>query len=490
MTESQTGTTQPVRVRIAPSPTGDPHVGTGYIALFNYVFARANQGRFVLRIEDTDRERSNTESERQIFHSLRWLGLDWDEGPDIGGPYGPYRQSERSDIYKEHAKLLVEKGAAYYCFCTPERLAALRAEQREKKLQFGYDGACRELPAGKIREKLAAGTPHVIRLAVPRTGQTRVHDLVRNEVVFENAGIDDQVLQKSDGFPTYHLANVVDDHLMEITHVVRAEEWISSTPKHLLLYEAFGWEPPVFVHMPLLRNTDKSKISKRKNPTSLLWYEEEGFLPEALRNFLALMGWSFEDEREVFSLEEMISAFTWYRVATGAPVFDMQKLEWLNGLYIRDMDGPELVQRVREVVPATCDLDSAFMEQTMPIVQERMKRLTDYMTVAGFLFADEVTPPIEDLIPKKTTRESAQLILAEAHAAFSDAEDWHTEALETRCRSLIERLGLKPRSVFMCIRVAVTGSSVSPPLFESMELLGRERSLARIAAARDRIEAE
>jgi len=478
-----------VRVRIAPSPTGDPHVGTGYVALFNYVFARASKGRFVLRIEDTDRERSNTESERQIFHSLRWLGLEWDEGPDIGGPYGPYRQSERADIYTQYATELVHNGAAYYCFCTPERLVELRKTQREQRQQFGYDGACRALSEREVEERLAAGRPHVVRLAVPKIGETVVNDLIRGEVVFQNAGIDDQVLVKSDGFPTYHLANVVDDHLMEITHVIRAEEWISSTPKHLLLYSAFGWEPPTFVHMPLLRNPDKSKISKRKNPTSLLWYEQQGYLPEALRNFLALMGWSVSDAREVFSLEEMIAQFTWERVATSAPVFDLEKLAWLNGVYIREMPISDLVQRVREAIPESRALDVAVMERAMPLVQERMETLSDFMPKTAFVFADHVTPAVEELIPKKTTRESAILILQEAEDTLAALSIWNTATIEEQCRALVKRLGLKLRSVFMCLRVAVTGSRVSPPLFESMELLGREKTLKRLAAARARLDA-
>ena len=478
-----------VRVRVAPSPTGDPHVGTGYIALFDYVFARANDGKFILRIEDTDRERSNTESERQIFHSLRWLGLDWDEGPDIGGPHAPYRQSERGRIYGKHVGRLVEKGAAYYCFCAPERLADLRKAQREQKLQFGYDGACRKLSEREVREKLAADTPHVIRLKVPDVGETVVNDLVRGRVVFRNAEIDDQVLLKSDGFPTYHLANVVDDHLMEITHVIRAEEWISSTPKHVLLYDAFGWEAPVFVHLPLLRNKDKSKISKRKNPTSILWYEQQGYLPEALRNFLALMGWSVSDAREVFSLEEMIAEFTWDRVTTSAPVFDLEKLDWLNGVYIREMSASELVRRIRETIPESRKLDEAVMERTIPLVQERMKKLSDYMTITAFLFADEVNPPIAELIPKKSTREEAILILARAHEMLGPLTEWSTAAIEQQCRELVKTLGMKLRSVFMCLRVAITGSRVSPPLFESMELLGREKTLTRLAGAHARLEA-
>jgi len=485
-------TKRPVRVRIAPSPTGDPHVGTAYVALFNYAFARRNDGTFVLRIEDTDRERSTPGSEQAILDSLRWIGLAWDEGPDVGGPFGPYRQSERGDLYRKWTAELVAKKAAYPCFCTAERLDALRREQRAKKMNFGYDGACRNLPEGVVREKLSAGAPHVIRLAAPREGETRVRDLIRGEVVFQNAGVDDQVLLKSDGFPTYHLANVVDDRLMEITHVIRAEEWISSTPKHLLLYRAFGWEPPVFVHMPLLRNKDKSKISKRKNPTSLLWYREQGYLPEALLNFLGLMGWSIAEDREVFSLDEMIREFAWERVSTSGPVFDLQKLDWLNGVYIRNLPPGELVRRIRENVLkdggpfgiAQGGPDDAAVLKTIPLVQERMKKLSDWIPLTRFLFSGEVNPTPADLVPKKCTPEAARKCLDAVVEALQSEPAWAADALEARCRALASVISMKEKDIFMCMRVAVTGTAVSLPLFQSVELLGRETTLARLRAGR------
>jgi len=482
-----------VRVRVAPSPTGDPHVGTGYIALFNYAFARANGGRLILRIEDTDRERSTLESEEQILHSLHWLGLEWDEGPDVGGPYGPYRQSERSELYRRYAGQLLESGAAYACFCTPERLAELRKRQRELKSPvLGYDKHCKlNVSPEEARARIAAGEPYVIRLDVPLEGETIVRDLIRGDVAFRNSDISDQVLLKSDGFPTYHLANVVDDHLMEISHVIRAEEWIVSTPKHLLLYDAFGWERPVFVHMPLLRNPDKnrSKISKRKNPTSLLWYEREGYLPEALRNFLGLMGVSAEEGKEKFSLDEMIRDFDWKRVATGAPVFDLQKLDWLNGVYIREMAPDDLARRLRETVLKQHPASDDFVRKSLPLAQERMKKLSDYPKIVGFFFAESVNPPVSDLIPKKSNAEQVKRILKASEEAFCELGEWTTAALEQCGRALVERLSLKGRVVFMALRVAITGSRVSPPLFESMELLGREKSLARLRTARERIEA-
>ena len=312
-----------VRTRVAPSPTGDPHVGTAYIAMFNIAFAHVNNGEFILRIEDTDQNRYTEGSEQMIFDSLNWLGLNWAEGPDIGGPVGPYRQSERFGIYGDYARQLVEKGEAYYCFCTPERLDNLRERQKAMKKAPGYDGHCRSLTKEEIEAKLAAGEPYVIRLKMPYEGETVIHDRLRGDIVFENSKIDDQVLLKADGFPTYHLANVVDDHLMGITHVIRAEEWISSTPKHIQLYKAFGWEQPEFIHMPLLRNSDRTKISKRKNPVSLNWYKDNGYLKEGLLNFLGLMAYSFKDGKEIFSLQEFKDTFNIDNVSLGGPVFDL-----------------------------------------------------------------------------------------------------------------------------------------------------------------------
>jgi len=414
-----------VRVRIAPSPTGEPHVGTAYVALFNYAFARKTGGRFILRIEDTDRARSSLQSEQAIMRALRWLGLQWDEGPDVGGPFGPYRQSERLELYRRHAEELLRRGAAYRCFCTPERLAELRRSQQAARSPFvGYDGLCRELSEGEVRQKLQAGVPCTVRLRTPREGETRFTDVVRGEVAFPNREIDDQVLLKSDGFPTYHLASVVDDHAMRITHVVRAEEWISSTPKHVLLYQAFGWSMPVFIHLPLLRNPDRSKISKRKNPVSLDWYRGQGYLPEALLNFLALMGWSTGEEREVFSLAEMVESFTWDRVKTSGPVFDLRKLDWLNGQYIRRLTAEELLQRL---------LDGGHTRHAgeprdrllaiVRLVQERMERLGEFDERTAFFFAPE---PYEagELIPRKKDAAFAREALAACAERLGGLEPW------------------------------------------------------------------
>lgn len=326
-----------VRTRIAPSPTGDPHVGTAYIALFNMCFARQHGGQFILRIEDTDLQRSTRESEQQIFDSLRWLGLNWSEGPDVGGPHAPYRQSERQDIYLQHARLLLEKGKAFKCYRTPEELDELRRERQLAGKSTALKPSDLRLPDDEVQRREAAGAPYVIRMLVPEEeGFCVIDDLLRGRIELDWGMVDAQILLKSDGMPTYHLANVVDDHLMEITHVLRGEEWINSAPKHKLLYEYFGWDMPVLCHLPLLRNPDKSKLSKRKNPTSITFYRRMGYLPQALINYLGRMGWSMPDEREKFSLDEMVASFDIQRVSLGGPVFDVDKLRWLNGLYLRE----------------------------------------------------------------------------------------------------------------------------------------------------------
>ena len=357
-----TEATKTTRVRIAPSPTGDPHVGTAYIGLLNFLYARQRSGQFILRIEDTDRARFVATSEQEIFDSLHWLGLTWDEGPDVGGPHGPYRQSERTEIYRQHVQLLLDNGTAYKSYETPEELEALRKAQQAAKLPPRYNGAHRHLTPDQITAYEQEGRPSVIRLKVPTEGSTTFKDELRGEITFDHQNVDDQILMKSDGFPTYHLANVVDDHLMQITDVIRAEEWISSTPKHVLLYQAFGWDLPQFWHMPLLRNTDKSKISKRKNPVSLIFYRQSGYLPEAVLNFLGLMGGGMpqtsgtvEDKTkaataDLFTLEDMIARFSFAKISLGGPVFDLIKLKWLNGEYLRALTPEAFFQRLRETI--------------------------------------------------------------------------------------------------------------------------------------------
>ncbi|NOZ79894.1 MAG: glutamate--tRNA ligase [Acidobacteria bacterium] len=474
--------TDTVRTRIAPSPTGDPHVGTAYVALFNYAFARRHGGQFVLRIEDTDRRRSNAASERMIFEALRWLGLEWDEGPDVGGPYGPYRQSERSEIYREHVEKLVASGAAYPCFCTTERLKALRAEQREKKLPIGYDGHCRSIPPEEARRRRDAGEPHVIRLAMPREGESVVNDLLRGEIRFANSQIDDQILLKSDGFPTYHLANVVDDHLMEITHVIRAEEWISSLPKHVRLYEAFGWAPPVFCHLPLLRNPDTSKISKRKNPVSLNYYRRAGYLPEALLNYLALMGWTMPDEREEFSLGELVKNIDLGDIRLGGPVFDLTKLTWLNGRYLRRMSPEEILERLRRDLYS----DEYFL-RILPLVRERIDTLEQFAEYSQFFFTGTLeygeAARKKLLVKGRTAPQSAKILRVLLEEALDPVMEWDAAHLEPAVRTACEKAGLTPKELFMPLRVAVTGRPATPPLFDTMEVLGKETCRRRLRHA-------
>jgi glutamyl-tRNA synthetase len=473
---------RPVRVRIAPSPTGDPHVGTAYIALFNYVFAQKHGGVFILRIEDTDQTRSTRASEDAILRALSWVGLQWNEGPDIGGPYAPYRQSERTEHYRSHALDLVERGAAYPCFATAEELEVMRKAQLAAGRTPQYDRRYRNLPKAEARARMQAGDPYVIRLAMPLTGQTRFFDGLRGEISIDNATIDDQVLLKSDGFPTYHLANVVDDHLMHISHVVRAEEWIISTPKHVQLYRAFGWEPPHFLHMPLLRNPDRSKISKRKNPVSLDYYRDAGYFPEALLNFLSLMGFAYGGDREKFTLTEMISVFDFAKVSPGEPVFDLQKLSWLNGLYLRELSNEELVKRLR-----TWRLSDAYLLQLMGMLRERMERLDQFIPAASFFLTGDLdyTGVVDQLVPKGRERADTANVLSALcdHLEETVRGDWTHDALEAACRSFGEKVGWKTKELFMSIRLAATGRTASPGLFETLCAIGKDLTRRRLRQA-------
>jgi len=452
------------------------------MALFNHVWARKNGGKFVLRIEDTDQTRSTPESEAAIMRSLSWLGLDWDEGPDKGGPFGPYRQSERTEHYLEHCRRLLDAGHAYRCFCTRERLTELRARQMEAKASTRYDKHCMALSGAEVEAKMAAGEPFVVRLDFPVDGETVVPDGLRGNITFDNQQIDDQVLLKSDGFPTYHLANVVDDHLMEITDVIRAEEWISSTPKHVRLYEAFGWEPPRFWHMPLLRNQDKSKISKRKNPVSLDYYERIGVLPEVMVNFLGLLGFSMPDDVEKFTVPEMIEAFDWKKVALGGPVFDIAKLEWLNGLYIRELEPAQLAARV-----AAAYLNSDAMNAIAPLVIERVTRLDQFVPMVSYMLGGgDLDYPWENLVPKKKfkgTVSDVRKALLKAAETLDGVRDWNHEALEAAMRGLATELEWKAGHLFAPIRTACTGRKATPPLFETMAVLGGPLCRARIRQA-------
>jgi len=483
MTNSSNISEATIRVRIAPSPTGDPHVGTAYIGLINYIYARQRSGKFVLRIEDTDRARFVATSEQEIFNSLRWLGLTWDEGPDVGGPHGPYRQSERTEIYREHCDILLANGTAYRCFCTAEELEAARKQQMAAKLPPRYPGTCRHLAPEKTEANLAAGKPFVVRMFVPphsgdATTSTTFRDELRGDITFEHSNVDDQVLMKSDGFPTYHLANVVDDHLMQITDVIRAEEWISSTPKHVLLYRAFGWQQPRFWHMPLLRNLDKSKISKRKNPVSLIYYRQAGFLPEAMINFLGLMGGGMPESTgpvaEKFTLAEMVECFDVKNIRLGGPVFDLTKLKWLNGEYIRALAPEDFYAALRSTV-----LSDAYLSQIASLVQTRIETLGEFGNLTHFFFADDILPTAEVFVPKK--REIDETIaFATLQLATLEATDWTVTALEPALKKLGEEMQWSVKENFMLLRAIITGSTMSPPLLESMVVFGKARSLDRV----------
>jgi glutamyl-tRNA synthetase len=468
-----------VCTRVAPSPTGDPHVGTAYVSLFNWAWARRNGGRFILRIEDTDRARSKAEHETAIIDALAWLGIEADESPAAGGDFGPYRQSERGAIYTEHVDLLIAKGAAYRCFCTPERLAALREEQKKAKADMGYDGLCRGIDAEQSATRAASET-HVVRLAVDKAGKTAFTDLLRGEIEIPNASVDDQVLLKSDGMPTYHLANVVDDHLMGVSIIMRAEEWIPSVPKHVMLYRAFGWEPPVFAHVPLLRNADKSKISKRKNPTSILWYRDHGFLPEALVNFLALQGWSPKDDQEEFPLDEFVARFDPKDISVGGPVFDMTKLEWVNGEKIRKLGLEELADRLRDGGFAG-DWNRDGLLAVLPMFQERLKTLAEFEGQAAYLTA-RPEPDMEGLAKKTKKADPGALAAALRGAAdlLEGQADAPEQEREDGLRALAETHELKVGALFMGLRVAVTGSIASPPLLPSVDHVGAAESAERI----------
>lgn len=458
-----------VRVRIAPSPTGDPHVGTAYVALFNYVFAKKNQGKFLLRIEDTDQVRAKSSSEAMIMQSLRWLGLTWDEGPDKPGPCGPYRQSERTAIYREHTDMLVKSGHAYRCFCTAERLEEVRAKQREAGVTTAYDRHCRGLSAADVEANMRKQLPHVVRLKMPVSGVTSFTDEIRGLVEIENTRMDDQVLLKSDGYPTYHLANVVDDHLMKISHVIRAEEWINSTPKHVVLYEAFGWEKPKFAHLPLLRNADKSKISKRKNPVALTYYQRAGVLPEALVNFLANMGWSFGNDVEFFTVDDMVKKFEFKNIHLGGPVFDTVKLTWMNQHYMHKMTEDRFVDYVRNEI-----FSDSYLRQMKPYVLERMSRFEQFVDNNFFFFNGALDYVGLEIIPKGKTPQEISTMLTGLVEKLDDLYEWEHERLKAVTEAYKDEIGWKPKDIFMTLRLAVTGRKDSPPLFETMGVIGRE----------------
>ena len=482
-----------VRVRFAPSPTGEPHVGNIRTAIFNWLFARHHGGSFIIRVEDTDQARKVEGATEELLQALRWLGLDWDEGPDIGGDHGPYYQSQRLDLYHKVAEGLLEGGKAYGCFCLPERLADMRREQTRLKQHPGYDRKCRDLTEDERRKLEKDGSAPVVRFKMPVDGTTTVDDLIRGLVSFENCLVDDFVMIKSDGFPTYHLAHVVDDHHMGITHVLRAEEWLPSTPRHLRLYEALGWEPPALAHLPIILAPDRSKLSKRHGATSVLDYRRMGYLPEAMVNFLTLLGWSLDDRTEVLSVEALIEHFSVERVSKAGAIFDMDKLDWMNGHYIRQLNEERLADALldywRRFPPQEIPEppDRPYLLRIVPLIRERLKTLADAAPLIPFFFNDELDHDRDELIQKGMDADGTRRVLEAALDGLSDLPSFDAGSLEGLLRPMSQELGVKTGQLFGSLRVATTGLRVAPPLFETMEVLGSERSLASIRKAIDRL---
>jgi glutamyl-tRNA synthetase len=485
---------KPVRVRFAPSPTGHPHIGGVRSALFNWLYARHCGGTFILRIEDTDVARTVPGSIDSICNGLHWLGLQWDEGPQVGGKYGPYVQSERLPLYHKIAKQLVEQGDAYYCFCTPQRLEAMRAAQTAAKRDPGYDRTCRTLSRAECEARIAAGEKAVVRFKSPGTGKTEFIDLIRGKLTFDNSTLDDFVLLKSDGYPTYHLANVIDDHAMEISHIMRAEEWLPSVPRHVLLYHALGYEVPLMAHLPDVLGTDRSKLSKRHGAVGIMEYYDIGYLPDALVNFLSLLGWSLDGKTEIMKREDIVKSFSIERVSATAAIFDKNKLDWMNGVYIRALTldrffaaaEPYLMKDT--LVGAAVIKDPAYVKRTLPLVQERVKVLSELPDLIKFFFEDRLEYDPKLLISKGMDKAMTLNALEKSRAKLGAIPVFANEPLEKEFRPLAESLGLKAGQLFGSLRTATTGREISPPLFATMEVLGRERTLERVQAAIDKLQ--
>ncbi|QQG34925.1 MAG: glutamate--tRNA ligase [Deltaproteobacteria bacterium] len=458
-----------VRVRIAPSPTGDPHIGTAYMALFNYAFAKKYNGKFILRIENTDLKRSSLASEYSILEYLKWLGLSWDEGPDIGGKFAPYRQSDRLQLYQSTALQLIKAGHAYYCTCSEDRLSQLRTFQMEQKLPTGYDQYCRD----------RQHKDGVLRMKIPPRNLTQFSDLLRGTISINNNDIDDQIILKSDGFPTYHLASIVDDHFMNISHVIRGEEWLSSTPKHVLLYKFLNWPLPAFIHLPLLRNSDKSKISKRKYPVSLKYFKMIGFLPEALLNFLGLISFSFKDGREVFTLHDFIENLDIKRISLGGPVFDFQKLNWLNSHYLKKKENTEVVKYLQEQL-----FSSNYLSQIVPLIKERINTSDQFLELSSFFFQNFFQIPINDESFKAINKPLLPIYESFFNELIS-LDSFSHSSIESLTTIFIEQHNLNRKPFFMTLRIIFTGKKESPPLFQTLEVLGRERCYIRLKNAID-----
>ncbi|MBG92696.1 MAG: glutamate--tRNA ligase [Chloroflexi bacterium] len=484
--------TEKIRVRFAPSPTGDPHVGVIRQALWTWLYAKKMDGQFILRIEDTDQTRYVEGAVERIQNSLKWLGIKWDEGPDIGGPYGPYFQSQRKHLYKDAAERLIEDGFAYRCFATPDELREMREKQQAAKLPPRYDGRYRNYPKIDAQKRAAAGESCVIRFAMPQEGSTSFSDLLRGEITFENKELDDFVILKSDGFPTYHLAHVVDDTAMKISHVTRGEEWIPSTPRHVQLFNALGYKIPTWVHAPVILGPDGGKLSKRHGAKFVLEYAEEGYLSDALFNFLAITGWALDDHTEIFSRKRLTEVFDLKDLSKNPSGFDQTKLEWMNGLYLREMEEDDLVsifvQRLEHDLPAEIPrpINWALVKELTPLVRERIKLLSELSSLVGFFFTSDIpTPATEEFLTKKWKDRSGDASEALKFTA-NDLEpliDWNAEDIQQTMRNTAEKLETRAGDFFSLTRIAVTGTRVSPPLFESMEIIGQELCINRIRRA-------
>lgn len=469
--------TSSVRTRIAPSPTGYPHIGTIYQGLFDYVYARKFHGQFLIRIEDTDQSRKVDDAESVIYEALEYYGLTPDEGPKYGGNVGPYRQSERLKIYHQHVLQLIESDHAYYCFCTPDRLDQVRKAKQAAGLPPMYDQHCRSLDPKEAHTR-AQTQAHVIRLKVPADTTITFTDLIRGDISFDSNLVDDQVLQKSDGFPTYHLAVVVDDHLMQISHIVRGEEWISSTPKHILLYQAFGWDIPPLIHLPLLRNPDRSKISKRHGHTSAFWYRDQGYLVEAVINFMASRVWNHPAGKEVYDIDEIIKYFKFEDMHIQGPIMDLDKLNWLNGQWIRSLSDDQLIAHLKPFQDSK--LSDSLLTTILPLIKDRLVILSDLSTLTHYF----ITPPTIDhqALIKISKMDSSQLksYLSQVIQVLDQTQPWDAQTLETHLRQLQEKLLLKPKPAFMTLRLALTAETATPPLFDVMSVLGKSEVANRL----------
>ncbi|MFC1899315.1 glutamate--tRNA ligase [Chloroflexota bacterium] len=483
-----------IRTRFAPSPTGFPHVGNIRTALFAWLFARHNNGSFIVRIEDTDVARRVDGAVDSIINSLNWLGIDWDEGPEKGGKYGPYFQSQRLEKYKEAAKQMITQGDAYYCYCSSERLKKMREDQQKHKQPPGYDRLCRDLTESERKQKETEGITPVVRFKTPLEGEIKFHDLIWGDLEFNLSTLDDFVMSKSDGYPTYHLANVVDDHLMEISHVIRAEEWLSSAPRHILMYRSLGFTPPQLAHLPMILGPDRSKLSKRHGSVSVSEYYEQGYLPQAMMNFLALLGWSLDDKTELLSREELIDNFSLERINRNGAIFNQEKLTWMNGIYIRNLSAEAFYHVAEPYLMMDRDTgqavitDPEYVERILPLVQERTKTLAEIVGLIQYFFTDNLHYDTKSLIGKNMTRENTITTLNVAQERLAQQDKFDEETLEILLRPLAAELELKPGQLFGALRTAVSGRTATPPLFQMMAVLGKDLSMKRINEAIGKLE--